>query len=69
MRAAADALSFAISNGVQDADYILVSYRTLASQVQQIQPMQLKNNIIQIPVFHTDNNKYDNLFKKQIYSR
>lgn len=40
IRTTEDALAFAISNGVNDADSVLATYRTLTSQVQQLQPMQ-----------------------------
>ena len=65
MGTAEDALTFAISKGVNDADSIL---RTLTSPVQQMQPMQLKCNIVQMPTFTTDNNKYDQLFSKEVNS-
>ena len=68
MRTATEALSFALSNGVRDADSILASYRTITADVQPMQPMQLKGTVIQMPVFHTDNNKYDNLFQKEVLS-
>jgi len=57
------------SNGVKDADSILAGYRTITANVQQLQPMQLKGTVIPMPVFHTDNNKYDNLFQKEVLSR
>lgn len=66
MRAAEDALAFAISNGVNDADSVLAAYRTLTSQVQQLQPMQLGCNVISMPSFAPDNTKYDNLFAKEV---
>lgn len=69
MRTATEALSFALNNGVQDADSILASYRTITADVQQMQAMQLKGTVIPMPVFHTDNNKYDNLFQKEVLSR
>jgi transposase len=69
MRTATEALSFALSNGVQDADSILASYRTITADVHPMQPMQLKATVIPMPVFHTDNNKYDNLFQKEVLSR
>ncbi|MDF2543071.1 MAG: hypothetical protein K0S47_2789 [Herbinix sp.] len=69
MRTATEALSFALNNGVQDADSILAGYRTITADVQQMQPMQLKGTVIPMPVFHTDNNKYDNLFQKEVLSR
>lgn len=65
MRVAEDALAFALSNGVKDADSILAAYRTLTSKVQQMQPMQLKCNILQMPSFKIDNSQYDNLFNKE----
>lgn len=69
MRTASEALNFALGNGVQDAASILASYRTLTSNVQQLQPMQLKSTIIQMPAFKPDNNKYDNLFRQEALSR
>lgn len=66
MRAAEDALAFAISNGVNDADSVLAAYRTLTSEVQQLQPMQLKTNIIGMPSFTPDNSKYDNLISRDV---
>jgi len=62
---AEDALTFAISNGVRDADSILAAYRTLTSPVQKMQPMQLSRNIVQMPSFTTENDKYDRLFHKE----
>ena len=69
MRIAEDSLAFAISNGVDDAGSVLASYRTLTSQVQKLQPMQLGSNVIQMPSFAPDNTKYDNLFQKEVISR
>lgn len=66
MRAAEDALTFAISNGVHDADSVLAAYRTLNSEVQQLRPMQLKENIISMPSFTPDNSMYDNLFDREV---
>ncbi len=66
MRTATEALSFALNNGVQDADSILAGYRTITADVK---PMQLKGTVMPMPVFHTDNNKYDNLFQKEVFSR
>jgi hypothetical protein len=66
MRTAEDALAFAISNGVKDADSILAAYRTLTSGVQQMQPMQLGCNVISMPGFTTNNNKYDSLFGQEV---
>jgi transposase len=66
MRTAEDALAFAISNGVKDADSILAAYRTLTSGVQQMQPMQLGCNVISMPSFTTNNNKYDSLFGQEV---
>lgn len=66
MNIAEDALTFAVSNGVKDADSILAAYRTLTSPVQQMQPMQLKCNIVQMPSFTIDNDKYDKLFHKEV---
>ena len=66
MRTAEDALAFAISNGVKDADSILAAYRTLTSGVQQMQPMQLGCNVIPMPGFTTNNNKYDSLFGQEV---
>ena len=63
MRTAEDALAFAISNGVKDADSILAAYRTLTSGVQ---PMQLGCNVISMPGFTTNNNKYDSLFGQEV---
>lgn len=69
MRIATDALAFAISNNVYDADSILASYRTLTSKVQQMQPMQLDSNVVQMPVFTTHNEKYDHLFQSEVLSQ
>jgi len=68
MHAAENALAFAISNGVNDADSVLAAYRTLTSGVQQLQPMQLKDNLISMPSFKPDNSKYDNLFGREASS-
>lgn len=68
MRTAENALAFAISNGVNDADSVLAAYRTLTSGVQQLQPMQLKANMISMPSFTTNNEKYDNLFGEEVCS-
>ena len=51
MRTAEDALAFAISNGVKDADSILAAYRTFTSGMQQMQPMQLGGNVLSMPSF------------------
>lgn len=69
MRTASEALNFALSNGVHDADSIIAGYRTLTSDAQQLQPMQLKSTIIQMPTFKPDNNKYDNLFGQGVASQ
>lgn len=66
IRTAENALAFAISNGVNDADSVLAAYRTLTSQVQQLQPMQLSANVISMPSFSTDNARYDDLFCKEV---
>ena len=66
MNTVQDALAFAISNGVNDADSILASYRTLTSQSQKLQPMQLEGNALSMPSFVTDNAKYDHLFGKEV---
>lgn len=66
IRIAEDALSFAISNGVQDADSILAAYRTITSPVQQMQPMQLECSIMQMPSFIPNTKKYDTLFHKEV---
>ena len=66
MRTAEEALAFAISNGVKDADSVLAAYRTLTSGVQQMQPMQLGCHVIQMPSYDVDNNKYDTLFGKEV---
>lgn len=63
MRTAEDALAFAISNGVKDADSILAAYRTLTSGVQQ---MQLGCNVISMPSFTTNNDKYNSLFGQEV---
>lgn len=63
MRTAENALEFAISNGVNDADSVLAAYRTLTSQVQKMQPLQLKCNVVQMPSFNNDNTKYDDFFR------
>jgi len=55
-----------LSSGVQDADSILTSYRRLTSPVQHMNPMQLKSTVIQMPIFQTDNGKYDNLICKEV---
>lgn len=65
MGTAEEALTFAISNGVNDADSVLAAYRTLTSQIQ---PMQLGGNVISMPSFATDNAKYDNLFGGEVFS-
>lgn len=65
MRKASDVLSFALSNGVQDADSILAGYRTLTSEAQQLQPMQLQNVAARMPTFPTSNEKYDEFFRKE----
>lgn len=69
MRTAEDALAFAISNGVKDADSILAAYRTLTSGMQQMQPMQLEGNVLSMPSFTTDNHKYDMLFEQGVFVR
>ncbi len=69
MGVASDALGITLSNGVQDADSILASYRCLTNPAQQMQPMLLKSNIVQMPTFQTDNKKYDNLFTKEVSHR
>lgn len=66
MRTAEEALAFAISNGVKDADSVLAAYRTLTSGVQQMQPMQLGCHVIQMPSYDVDNNKYDTLLGKEV---
>lgn len=63
---ASDVLNMTLSSGVQDADSILTSYRRLTSPVQQMNPMQLKSTVIQMPIFQTDNGKYDNLICKEV---
>lgn len=68
MRTAESALAFAISNGVNDADSVLAAYRSLTSQVQQLQPMQLNANVISMPSFATDNARYDDLFRQEVCS-
>ena len=65
---AEDALAFAISNGVNDADSILAAYRSLTSQVQQLQPMQLNADILSMPSFATNNARYDDLFRQEVCS-
>lgn len=69
MRTAEDALAFAISNGVKDADSIFAAYRTLTSGMQQMQPMQLGGNVLSMPSFTTDNHKYDMLFEQGVFVR
>lgn len=64
MQTAENALTFAISNGVYDANSILAAYRTLTSETHEMQPMQMKCNIMQMPTFSVDTSKYDTLFKK-----
>jgi len=68
MGTAADVLNFAISNGTSDADSILMSWRVLTSDVQPLQPLQLNQNLTQMPVFKTNNQKYDHLFQKEVHS-
>lgn len=68
MRTAENALAFAISNGVNDADSVLAAYRKLTSQVQQLQPMQLNANVLSMPSFATNNAKYDDLFGREVNS-
>lgn len=63
---ASDVLSITLSNGVKDADSILASYRRLTSPVHQMNPIQLKPTVIKMPVFQTDNIKYDNLISKEV---
>ena len=69
MRTAEDALKFAISNGVRDADSVLAAYRALTSEVQQMQPMQLDGNVVSMPSFTVNNGKYDSLFLKEEIAR
>lgn len=68
MRTAESALAFAISNRVNDADSILAAYRSLTSQVQQLQPMQLNANVLSMPGFATNNARYDDLFRQEVCS-
>ena len=65
MRAASEALTFALSKGVSDADSILAGYRTLTSNVQQMQPMQFKNALLDMPSLQTNNRKHDQLFQSE----
>ena len=51
MNTAENALAFAISNGVHDADSILAAYRTITSNSKSMKPEQLKCNIMQMPSF------------------
>ncbi len=68
MRTASEALTFALSKGVRDTDSILAGYRTLNSNAQQMQPMQLKNALIDMPSLQTNNCKYDQLFQSETNS-
>lgn len=68
MRTAEDALAFAVSNGVHDADSVLAAYRTLTSGVQQMQPMQLHADVLSMPSFAPDTARYDDLFKREVSS-
>lgn len=67
MGIAETALEFAISNGVQDADSILAAYRTLTAPTQQMQPMQLNCNVVQMPAFQPDNQKYDAFLSRKTH--
>ena len=68
MRTAENALAFAVSNGVHDADSVLAAYRTLTSGVQQMQPMQLHADVLSMPSFAPDTARYDDLFKREVSS-
>lgn len=65
MDVASDALAITLQNGVQDADSILASYRRLTAPVQQMQPLQLDRNILNMPAFSVNNQKYDEFFGKK----
>lgn len=63
---AVNALENVLDIGVKDADSIMASYYRLTSKVQQMQPLQLKNEYINIPSFKADTSKYDSLFGKEV---
>lgn len=56
---ASDALSVTLKNGVQDADSILASYRRLITPLQQMQPLHLDPDVLKMPAFGVNNQKYD----------
>ncbi|WP_317854376.1 IS21 family transposase [Chakrabartyella piscis] len=67
LHTASAALTYALDNGVHDADSILSAYRTITSPMQQLQPMQvqqLHKDIQDVPSFPVNNHKYDDLFTK-----
>lgn len=59
IKTAENALAFATANGVDDSDSLMAAYRTITSQVQQLQPMQLHKGIVNMPSFAVNNDKYD----------
>lgn len=69
MRTATAALTYALDNGVHDADSVVSAYHSITSPVHQLQPMQsmqLPSNIQDLPSFPIDNHKYDDLFSKEV---
>jgi transposase len=68
IKTASSALDIALSGGAKDADSILASYHRLTNKVQQMQPMQMLNPLIKMPIFQTDNSRYDNLLSQDVTS-
>ena len=68
MRSAENALEFALNSGVNDAGSIIAAHRTLTSKVQHMDPMQLNQNVLTMPLFEPNNNKYDEFFKQEVSS-
>ena len=69
LHTASAALTYALDNGVHDADSILSAYRTITSPMQQLQPMQvqqLHQDIQDVPSFLVNNHKYDNFFTQEV---
>lgn len=63
---ATDALQFTIDNGVKDSQSILASYQWLTNNSPHPSPLKLKNTIIQMPEFKTNNKTYDSLLSKEV---
>lgn len=63
---AADALNVALANQVKDAASIIASYQRLTSNTPHLPPVKLGNNIIDMPVFKADTNRYDDLLGKKV---